>query len=95
MCRDFEVSLNALVYLDGTYTVHYGCFAFVFGNSGPNPDCKWKSFVIKTYFFLPWQSDQRKLLPGLEKGFYNKDCNGKRDTSFFCELAKQIALEKN
>ncbi len=60
------------------------------GNSGPSPDCSGNPLLIKNYFFLTWQSDQRKLLPGLgKKGFYNKDCNGKRE-----KLLKKILFSK-
>jgi len=42
------------------------------------PDCSGKLRDFESYFFLSWQSDQRKLLLARrKKDFKRRTCNGK------------------
>jgi hypothetical protein len=53
---------------------------FVWSTCFFSPDRSGKPLESKAYFFLIWQSDQRKLLPNLrKKGFAERDCSEERD----------------
>lgn len=45
-----------------------------------SPDRSGNPLEIKAFFFLIWQSDQRKLLTNLrKKGFDERDCSAEQD----------------